>query len=78
MTINVDFDIAAFKKQKEQLAKIATKELADKIKEVKVLLKDIKDLAELSGVVADVQSLKYDVESIEELHPDWNSSSYGC
>lgn len=78
MSIDVDFDIVAFKKQKEQLAKVATKQIADKIEEVKVLLKDIKDLAELSGVVADVKFLKYDVEAIEELHPDWNSSSYHC
>lgn len=75
MDIDIDFDLVAFRKQQQQLKQVASRDIAKKVAEVKSLLKDIKELAELSGVTAEVRDLKY---NIEELHPDWNSSSYHC
>lgn len=78
MAIDIDFDLDAFRKQQQQLKQVASRDIAKKVAEVKSLLKDIKELAELSGVTAEVRDLKYNIEEIEELHPDWNSSSYQC
>lgn len=71
-------DVAEFKKQKAAIQQAATSFVAEKIQEIKKLFEDIKDIAEASEIVVDVRELKYTVEAIEEMHPDWNSSSYHC
>jgi hypothetical protein len=74
-----NIDLKEFKRMKETLAKRAAKDIAEKIATIKVLLSEIKELAELTGINVKIDSeLAYDMEQINALHPDWNSSSYHC
>jgi hypothetical protein len=60
----------------------ANKEVAEKVAQVKVLLKEIKEIVEISGI--DVRlggsygSLAGAIEEVDELHSEWNTSSYDC
>jgi phosphoglycerate-specific signal transduction histidine kinase len=75
----LDFDLAVFKKQKEQLARVASTEVANKVTEIKILIDQIKELVSLSGITLNLKDeLAYAIECVDELHPDWNSSSYDC
>lgn len=74
----LSFDLADHKRQRDELVQRANQAVSDKVEQIKALLGDIKDIVELSGIEIDIRGLKYDIESIEELHPDWNSSSYHC
>lgn len=74
----LSFDLAEHRRQREELVRVANVQVSEKVDQIKSLLGDIKDIVELSGIEIDIRGLKYDIESIEELHPDWNSSSYHC
>lgn len=72
-------DLVEFKRQKELVIKQASSLVAAKIKEIKVLLEDVRELIEISGIQLNINhELSNHMESIAELHPDWNSSSYDC
>lgn len=78
-TEKLDFDLAIFKKQKEQLAKVANTEVANRVKEIEKLLAEIKEFVEVSGITVRVRHmLDSAIEEVDALHPDWNSSSYDC
>lgn len=78
-TETLGFDLATFKKQKEQLARVASGAVADKVVEVKALINEIKELVSVSGISVNLRrELDSAIESVDELHPDWNSSSYDC
>lgn len=63
-------------------AKEGTKVVAEKIAAIKVILKEIKDVVELSGIQIKIGGeygeFSNEIEQIDMLHPDWNSSSYDC
>lgn len=72
-------DLKEFRRQKELVVQQAQAQISNKVDEVKSLLADIKELVELSGIQIRIDRLISDsLESIGELHPDWNSSSYEC
>jgi hypothetical protein len=71
-------DLKEFARQKLIIQKQASIDCAAKIQSIKLLLTEIKELVTLSGITIDLRELKYDFEAVEELHPEWNSSSYDC
>jgi hypothetical protein len=79
----LDFDIKEFRRQKELMEKHAAKGIADRIDAIKVMLTEIKDLAELSGnrtlrLGGSFGQLSSLIEAVDNNHEDWNSSSYDC
>lgn len=58
--------------------------VAEKIAAIKALLVEIKDVVELSGVEVRLGSSDYygefkaEMNAVDSLHPDWQSSSYDC
>lgn len=63
-------------------AKEGSKAVAEKIAAIKTLLKEIKEVVELSGVEVKLGGgygqFRNEIEAVDSLHPDWNSSSYDC
>lgn len=79
----IDFDIAEFRRQKQLMEQHASKGIAERIEQVKVLIREIKDLAELSGnttlrLGGSYGELSSLIEDVDSLHETWNSSSYDC
>ncbi len=79
----IDFDLAEFRRQKNLMDQHASKGIAERIESVKVLLREIKDLAELSGnrtlkLGGSYGELADAIEEVDSNHEDWNSSSYEC
>ena len=72
------FDLKAFKKEKERIMQFATKEIAIKVESIRTILSEIKELVEATGAPFSIQDLHYELEKVESLHPDWQSSSYNC
>lgn len=71
-------DLKEFQRQKALLTQAATQEIATRVESIRVLLSEIRTLAVESGVFVDIREVSSEIESIAELHPDWNSSSYYC
>jgi hypothetical protein len=65
---------------------ISTKEanaiVADKVQQIKALLKEIKEVVEQTGIEVKLGGcygiLADAIEAVDELHSDWNTSSYDC
>jgi hypothetical protein len=65
---------------------ISTKEanarVAERVQKIKVLLAEIKDVVEKTGIEVKLGGsygvLADAIESVDGLHNDWNSSSYNC
>ena len=78
----LDFDINTFKKQKEQLKRVASAEVAQRVEVIKGLLEEIREFVEVAGL--DIKlgggygSLTSAIEAVDEHSADWNSSSYDC
>jgi hypothetical protein len=74
-----DIDLTEFRRQKELLTQAANAEVADRISKIEVLLKEIQDIAEASGVQISLYDLKSRFDSFGYAIDDaWNSSSYQC
>jgi hypothetical protein len=59
--------------------KEGSKLVAEKTAAIKNLLKEIKEVVELSGVQVKLgYELEEFVEEVDSLHPNWQSSSYHC
>lgn len=55
------------------------KMIAEKVEQIKNLLREIKDVSERSGTTVKLEYEFTDlIEEIGELNSDWNSSSYNC
>lgn len=79
----INFDIAEFRRQKQLMEQHASTGIAERIEQIKNLLSEIKDLAELSGntdlkLGGSYGLLADAIEGVDSLHQDWNSSSYDC
>lgn len=78
MTTATKEQLAEFKRLKSIVQKDAAKTISDNLNQINVLLAEIKDLAEATGITVDVRGLASEVEDVASLHPDWSSSSYDC
>ncbi len=82
VTHNLDFDLAEFQRQAEAVKKYAATEVANKVAEIKDLLREIATLVKLGGVEIKLGGVygEFDelIEEVDKSHPDWNSSSYDC
>ena len=69
-----DFDLEAFRKQKEAIVQAANETIAAKIELIKVNLQDIKDIAEAAEVEVDVEGI---LSAVTDIDPEyyWNHSS---
>jgi hypothetical protein len=60
----------------------ANKQVAEKVSQIKTTLKEIKEIIEISGIEVKLGGsygvLSDAIEEVDELHSDWNSSSYNC
>lgn len=63
-------------------AKEANAIVADKVQQIKVLLTEIREVVEQTGIEVKLGGsygiLGDAIESVDELHSDWNTSSYDC
>lgn len=82
MSLDRELDVKTFMKQKEAFKKHATAEVAVKLSQVKMLLKEVGELVaaadlkiRLGGSYGELTDL---IETVDSQHPDWNSSSYDC
>jgi hypothetical protein len=61
---------------------VGTKLVAEKVAAIKMILKEIKEVVELSGAEVKIGGsygvFESEIEAIDSMHPDWNSSSYDC
>lgn len=75
----MEIDLKEFKRQKEAIAKVAATEISNKIAEIKRLLGEIKELVEVTGIEVRIdREISDDLEEVNRLHPEWNTSSYDC
>ena len=78
----MEIDLKEFKKQQEQVKQYATQGVAQRIEQVKELLKEIKELALLGNVQVQLGGgygeLSSAIADVDEANPNWNSSSYDC
>lgn len=78
----MDIDLKEFKKQQEQVKQYAVQGVAQRIEQVKELLKEIKELAVLGNVQVQLGGeygkLSGAIEDVDSANPNWNSSSYDC
>lgn len=55
------------------------KQIADKVEAIKTLLREIKEVCELSGATVKLEYEFTDlIDEVGQMNPDWNSSSYTC
>jgi len=63
-------------------AKEGKKVVAEKVEAIKTILKEIKEVVEISGIEIKLGGsygmFSNEIEAVDSLHPDWNSSSYDC
>jgi hypothetical protein len=62
--------------------KEANARVADRVQKIKVLLSEIKDVVEKTGIEVKLGGsygvLAGAIEEVDELHTDWMTSSYDC
>lgn len=71
------FDLEAFRRQRDQITQAAYSELALRVEKIQILIQDMKDIVELTGVKIGISDLISELQDARyELDPYWNSS--GC
>jgi hypothetical protein len=79
LTNTFDFDLTEFKRQKQLVEQFANKGVAERVDQIKVLIKEIKELIEVAGVEVKLKNeLEDAIHDVDSSHPDWNSSSMYC
>lgn len=72
-------DLKELAAQRATVTQQATKMVAEKIDQIKELLRDIETIAEATGISLNLYELRSSVESLGDSHDsNWNSSSYYC
>lgn len=65
--------------QRATVTQKATEMVAEKIDQIKELLRDIETIAEATGINLNLYELRSSVNNLGDSHDDnWNSSSYYC
>lgn len=72
-------DLTEYKRQKQLVEQATAEAVSERISQIQNLLKEIRDLAEATGVEVDLSDIQYTVTDIRESYErDWSSSSQYC
>lgn len=71
----VGFDLAEYRAQKAAVEQAANAEVATRLEQVKVLLKEIQEVVSATGIEVDVNDLGYLLADMSDDY-SWTSSSY--
>lgn len=69
------FDLEAFRNQKAAIEAASAHEISERIDQVKILLREIKDISDLSGIEVGWDEIGYCLNDVGSGDGYWNSSS---
>lgn len=74
-TVIADFDLTAYRKQKEEVERKATQAIAERVKLVTDALKEIKEISEATGIEWAINDIGHQLADMAE-NGYWTNSTY--